>query len=73
MKKHITKEKSTIYFKAHNIKTLSQLLKEKNNQLSYRHALLLFLCIGDQIRYLEKDKHSILVYNLNDIVIIRLI
>jgi hypothetical protein len=70
LKKHITKEKSTIYFKAHNIKTLSQLLKEKNNQLSYRHALLLFLCIGDQIRYLEKDKHSILVYNLNDIVII---
>lgn len=70
LKKNMTKEKTTVYFKAENIKTLQQLLKQKHNFLSYRHALLLFLCIGDQMRYLEKDKYSILTFNLNDIVFI---
>lgn len=70
LKKNMTKEKTTVYFKAENVKTLDKLLKEKHYNLSYRHALLLFLCIGDQMQYLEKDKHSILTINLNDIIFI---
>ena len=32
--------------------------------------MLLFLCIGDQLNYLEKDKYSILTFDLKDIVIV---
>jgi len=70
LKKNITNEKTQIYFKANTIKTLGKLLKENNNTLSYRHAMLLFLCIGDQLNYLEKDKYSVLTYNIDDFVII---
>ena len=32
--------------------------------------MLLFLNIGDQLNYLEKDKYSILTFDLKDIVIV---
>tara|TARA_B100001093_G_scaffold258481_1_gene247178 strand:+ start:2035 stop:2718 length:684 start_codon:yes stop_codon:yes gene_type:complete len=57
-----------ISFKAYNIEKLSSMLKK--NALTYRHAMLLFLCVGDQLTYLEKDKHSILTYNIDDFIVI---
>jgi len=65
-----TKTKNQAFFNAHSIEPLTDLLKIKKNLLSYRHAMLLFLCIGDQLNYLEKDKYSILTFDLKDIVII---
>ena len=65
-----TKTQKQAFFNAYSIEPLTDLLKIKKNQLSYRHAVLLFLCIGDQLNYLEKDKYSILTFNLKDIVII---
>jgi hypothetical protein len=57
-----------VSFKAYKIEKLSSMLKK--NTLTYRHAMLLFLCVGDQLTYLEKDKHSILSYNIDDFIVI---
>jgi hypothetical protein len=65
-----TKTQKQAFFNAYSVEPLTDLLKIKKNQLSYRHAMLLFLCIGDQLNYLEKDKYSILTFNLKNIVII---
>tara|TARA_A100001011_G_scaffold399833_1_gene510450 strand:+ start:6731 stop:7420 length:690 start_codon:yes stop_codon:yes gene_type:complete len=65
-----TKTQKQAFFNAYSIEPLTELLKIKKNLLSYRHAMLLFLCIGDQLNYLEKDKHSVLTFDLKDIIII---
>ena len=52
------------FFNAYSVEPLTELLKIKKNKLTYRHAMLLFLCIGDQLNYLEKDKYSILTFDI---------
>ena len=64
------KTSKQIFFNAYSVEPLTEILKIKKNKLSYRHAMLLFLCIGDQLNYLEKDKYSILTFDLKDIVIV---
>ena len=62
------KDTISVYFNAYSVEKLSSMLKK--NTLTYRHAMLLFLCVGDQLTYLEKDNHSILTYNIDDFVVI---
>ena len=46
---------NSISFTCHSVQSLKELLREKNNKLSYRHQLLLFLHIGQQIKSLIND------------------
>jgi len=59
-----------ISFDAHNIETLSSLLKSKNNKLSYRHAKLLFINFLLQMDSLEKEGYGIINLDLNDFIVI---
>ena len=54
---------STIHFKCYKVETLKELLTEKKNNLSYRHLLLMFLQLGQQLKELTRDKIGILKIN----------
>lgn len=61
---------TVISFKAGKCHTLKELLKIKNNNLSYRHSEYLFTIIGEQLKNLEKDNYSLFEVDLNDIIIV---
>ena len=63
---------NTISFTCHSIQTLKELLREKNNKLSYRHQLLLFLHIGEQIKSLINDKMALMEINIEDITVVHM-
>jgi hypothetical protein len=69
-KKFNNDKEYVIKFNCNNIELLPNLLYTKKNLLSYRHSLLFFLCIGEQLKNLEKDKYSIIGFNTTDFITI---
>ena len=63
---------STIHFKCYKAETLKELLTEKKNNLSYRHLLLMFLQLGQQLKELARDKIGILKINIEDIIVVHM-
>lgn len=61
---------SVIKFKAPDVIPLKQLLKSKQNQLGYKQSETLFINLSNQMLNLEKDNHTNLLFNINDIVVI---
>ncbi len=60
---------TVLSFKVGKCHTLKELLKIKNNNLSYRHSEYLFTIIGEQLKNLEKDHYSLFELDLDDILI----
>lgn len=63
---------NSISFTSHSVQSLKELLREKNNKLSYRHQLLLFLHLGEQIKSLINDNMSLIEINIEDITVIHM-
>lgn len=63
-------DKRIITIKLNNVQTLTNLLKEKDKQLSYLHLEYLFKHIGTQFKALVKDNIGIHTINLKDIIIL---
>ncbi len=59
-----------ITFYAHSIERLQDLLKKKNNMLSYHHMKLLFLNFREQLKELEKDDMGITSLDVSDFLIV---
>tara|TARA_Y100000590_G_scaffold461553_1_gene623408 strand:- start:1247 stop:1921 length:675 start_codon:yes stop_codon:yes gene_type:complete len=65
----IIEEKKTYFiFEAEKVNKLTQL--QKNKRISYNLCKTLFLNIGEQYEYLEKDKYGNLFLNDDDIIFI---
>ena len=52
-----------------NIYSLKEYLRKEGGELSYNDALLMFKNIGEQIQYLEKDKYSLYLMELSDVIV----
>lgn len=52
-----------------NIYSLKEYLRKEGGELSYNDAVLMFKNIGEQIQYLEKDKYSLYLMELNDVIV----
>tara|TARA_B100000900_G_scaffold312249_1_gene271067 strand:+ start:2083 stop:2799 length:717 start_codon:yes stop_codon:yes gene_type:complete len=61
---------TNITFNGYKMESLNDLLKSKNRMLSYRHLLLLYLQIGEQLKLLIRDNICILQPQISDIVVI---
>lgn len=61
---------SSLHFDCYKIESLKELLKAKKNKLSYRHAFLLYIHIGYQIKNLLENNIGILELNIEDISIV---
>lgn len=59
-------------FKANNIDTLENLLKNDDNTLSYHHVNLIFLHLCKQLKQLEMDGFGILQIKTKDIFVVSL-
>ena len=48
---------------------MKEYLRKEGGELSYNDAVLMFKNIGEQIQYLEKDKYSLYLMELNDVIV----
>lgn len=55
-----------------NIYSLKEYLKKNGGELSYDDAILMFKNLGEQIQYLEKDKYSLYLMELSDVIVMEL-
>ena len=52
-----------------NIYSLKEYLRKEGGELSYNDAVSMFKNIGEQIQYLEKDKYSLYLIELSDVIV----